>query len=71
MNGIEKMAFNLYAMEMSGLLLTKASQIEGIIQAILHEIETTGEAELDITIEDILLSDEEKAYIEREVNRRL
>ena len=71
MNGIEKMAFNLYAMEKSGLLPTRESQIEGIIQAILHEIKITGETELDITIEDILLSDEEKAYIESEVNRRL
>lgn len=71
MNGIEKMAFNLYAMEMSGLLPTRTSQIEGIIQAILHEIEVTGETDLDITIEDMILSDEEMAYIEREVKRRL
>ena len=71
MNGIEKMAFTLYAMEKSGLLPTRASQIEGIIQAILHEIEVTGETDLDITIEDMILSDEEMAYIEREVKRRL
>ena len=71
MTGIEKMAFNLYAMEQSGLLPTRTSQIEGIIQAILREIERTGETDLEIEIEDMILSDSEMEYIRREVERRL
>ena len=71
MTGVEKMAFNLYAMEQSGLLPTRTSQIEGIIQAILREIEMTGETDLDIEIEDMILSDSEMEYIRREVERRL
>lgn len=71
MTDIEKMAFNLYAMEQSGLLPTRPAQIEGIIQAILREIERTGETDLEIDIEDMILSDSEMEYIRREVERRL
>ena len=71
MTGIEKMAFNLYAMEQSGLLPTRTSQIEGIIQAVLREIERTGETDLEVDTGNMVLSDSEMEYIRREVERRL
>ena len=71
MNGIEKMAFTLYAMDQSGLLPTRTAQIQGIVRAVVRYIEEHPYEE-DINLDlncGILLTEEEQEYIRKEVEK--